>query len=142
MTPVGSADVDSNRRQARGSSLDALRRLPRSLPSSASGAALAVATLTTVGLLLRLSSFGDSLYGDEVGSYYVITGHSFGRLIHLLSGHSLELTPPVYFVLAWVSERLFGDSAQSLKLVSLLAGTATIPLTYTLGRWTVGGALA
>ena len=41
-------------------------------------------------------------------------------------------------MLAWVSTKIFGVSAESLKLVSLVAGTATIPLTYLLGRRLVG----
>jgi Dolichyl-phosphate-mannose-protein mannosyltransferase len=98
---------------------------------------VALAVITVLGVIVRLPSFGDSLFGDELSSYYVVTGHSLGRVIHLLNGHEVELNPPLYFVLAWVSEKLFGVSAQSLKLVSLLAGTAMIPLTYVLGRRTV-----
>jgi 4-amino-4-deoxy-L-arabinose transferase-like glycosyltransferase len=97
-----------------------------------------VAAITVVGLLLRLASFGDSLFGDELAAYFVVTGHSLGRVLYLMRGHSNELNPPLFFVLAWVSDRLFGDSAQALKLVSLLAGTATIPLIYVLGRRTIG----
>jgi len=96
-----------------------------------------VIAITAAGLLVRLPAFGDSLFGDEVGAYWVITGHGLGTVMHLLRGHSPELNPPLWFVLAWISEKLFGVSPQSLKLVSLLAGTATIPLTYLLGRWTV-----
>lgn len=91
-----------------------------------------------VGLLLRLPSFENSLFGDELSTYFVVTGHSLGRVIYLMNGHSIELNPPLFFILAWVSEKLGGDSAQSLKLVSLVAGTATIPLTYVLGRRTIG----
>jgi 4-amino-4-deoxy-L-arabinose transferase-like glycosyltransferase len=98
---------------------------------------LLVGAITLIGLLLRLPSFGDSLFGDEVGAYWIVTARSFGQVIHLLSGHSPELNPPFWFVLAWVSEKLFGNSAGALKLVSLLAGTATIPLTYVLGRITL-----
>ena len=94
----------------------------------------AVSAITLVGLALRLSSFGDSLFGDELSTYYIVAGHSFGRVMHLLNNHSVELNPPLFFMAAWVSTRLFGLSTESLKLVSLLAGTATIPLIYLLGR--------
>jgi hypothetical protein len=97
-----------------------------------------VGAVTVIGLLLRLPSFGDALFGDEVGAYWIVTGRSLGQVIHLLSGHSPELNPPFWFVLAWASEKLFGNSAHALKLVSLLAGTATIPMTYVLGRITLG----
>src|SRR5947209_2753469 len=102
--------------------------------------ALLVGVITMAGLLLRLPSSGDSLFGDEVGAYWIVTGHNIGQVIQLMSGHapSPELNPPLWFVFVWASEKVFGASPQSLKLVSLLAGTATIPLTYLLGRVTVG----
>jgi mannosyltransferase len=99
---------------------------------------LLVGAITVIGLLVRLPSFGDALFGDEVGAYWIVTGRSLGQVIHLLSGHSPELNPPFWFLLAWASEKLFGNSAHALKLVSLFAGTATIPMTYVLGRITLG----
>ncbi len=96
-----------------------------------------VGAITVVGVLLRLPSFADSLFGDELSTYFIVTGHSAGRVLYLLRGHSVDLNPPLFFLLAWVAER-FGDGAQALRSVSLLAGTAAIPLTYLLGLWTVG----
>jgi mannosyltransferase len=96
-----------------------------------------VALITVVGLLLRLPSLSNSLFGDEVGSYYIVTDHSVGQILHLLDGHSVDLTPPLYYLASWAMER-FGSSPQLLRLVSLLAGTAAIPLTYLLGLRTVG----
>ena len=78
--------------------------------------------------------YGDSLFGDELSTYYIVAGHSFGQMMHLLNNHSVELNPPLFFILTWVSQSLFGLSTESLRLVSLLAGTATIPLTFALGR--------
>jgi Dolichyl-phosphate-mannose-protein mannosyltransferase len=99
-----------------------------------------VGIVTLAGLALRLPSFGDSLFGDEVGAYWIVAGHSLGRVIYYMGGHppSPELNPPLWFVLAWFSTKVFGLSAWSLKLLSLLCGTATIPLTYLLGRFTAG----
>jgi mannosyltransferase len=119
---------------------DAANGLPwldRRASASASAAAIVLGAITLAGLLLRLRSFGDSLFGDELSTYYVVTGRSPGGILHLLNGHFIDLNPPLFFISAWASEKVFGASAQSLKLVSLLAGTATIPLTYLLGRLTV-----
>jgi mannosyltransferase len=98
-----------------------------------------VGAITVAGFLLRLPSFGDSLYGDEASTYYVVTGHSLGRVIDLLQGNSVELSPPLFFAVAWATEKL-GDSARLIRLGSLLAGTTAIPLTYLLGVRTVGRA--
>jgi 4-amino-4-deoxy-L-arabinose transferase-like glycosyltransferase len=94
--------------------------------------------LVLVALVVRLPWFGDALYGDEVQAFWDVSGRSLGDTVHLLAGNSTELSPPLFFVLAWFSERLFGSSAESLRVVSLAAGLATIPLTYLLGRWTLG----
>lgn len=86
---------------------------------------------------MRLPSFNDSLFGDELSTYFIVTSHSVGHIVQLLQGRSVDLNPPLFFVLAWVAER-FGDGAQALRMVSLVAGTTAIPLTYLLGLWTVG----
>jgi 4-amino-4-deoxy-L-arabinose transferase-like glycosyltransferase len=101
------------------------------------GAIALVLAITLVGLALRLPSFGDSLFGDELSAYFIVAGHSFGQMMHLLNNHSTELNPPLFFMLTWLSQKLFGLSAETMKLVSLVAGTVTIPLTYALGRRTV-----
>lgn len=100
-------------------------------------ATLLVAGITAAGLLLRLSSFRSSLFGDELSSYYIVTGHSLGRVIHILNGHGVDTNPPLYFAVAWLVERL-GASAEALRLASLLSGIAAIPMTYLLGRRTIG----
>ena len=97
-----------------------------------------VALLTLIGLGLRWPSFRDSLFGDELSAFYIVAGHSFWTMIHLLNGHSTELNPPLFFMLTWISTKLFGLSAESLKLVSLLVGISTIPLLYVLGRQVFG----
>jgi hypothetical protein len=44
-----------------------------------------------------------------------------------------ESTPPLYYILAWVWERLFGDGAVGLRSLPALAGVATIPVAWALG---------
>ena len=92
-----------------------------------------------LGLLLRLPSFNDSLFGDELATYFIVTDHSLGDVVDLLQGNSPtgDLSPPLFFMVAWLTEGL-GGHAESLRIVSLLSGLAAIPLTYLLGLWTVG----
>jgi uncharacterized membrane protein len=95
-----------------------------------------VGAITVVGLLLRLPSFYSSLFGDEISTYFIVTGHSLGRVLQLVHSNQ-EVTPPLYFILAWTTKGL-AHSAQSIRLPSLVAGTSVIPLTYLLGLRTAG----
>jgi 4-amino-4-deoxy-L-arabinose transferase-like glycosyltransferase len=98
---------------------------------------LLVGAITAVGLLLCLPSYNDSLFGDELSTYFIVSGHSLGHALYLLRDHSIDLNPPLLFALAWTAAKL-GDHAQLIALPSLLAGTAMIPFTYLLGLRTIG----
>ena len=100
-----------------------------------------VGAVTVLGLLLRLPSFNDSLFGDELATYFVVTDRSLGDIVHLLEGNSVtgDLSPPLFFMVASLTDGL-GGHAESLRLASLIAGLAAIPLTYLLGIWTAGRA--
>ena len=96
-----------------------------------------VGLLTVGGLLLRLPSFHDSLFGDEISTYFIVTGHSLPRVLRLIESNQ-ETSPPLYFMLAWATKGLLGNPVESIRLLSLITGTAAIPLTFLLGLWTVG----
>ena len=103
----------------------------------APGWALAVVgAITLAGLALRIPSFADSLFGDEVSTYGIVSGHGPGAIIDLVRS-DLENTPPLFYLLAAGGERLAG-SPEGVRLPSLLAGVAAIPLTFWLGALTVG----
>jgi uncharacterized membrane protein len=95
-----------------------------------------VAGLTLAAFILRFSQLHQSLFGDEVLAYNEIHGHSLGELIRIVHT-GVESSPPLFFVLAWLSSKL-GDPTVWIRLPSLLLGTATIPITYLLGRETIG----
>ena len=99
-----------------------------------------VAGLTVMGLALRLPSFDDSFFGDELSSYFVVHGFGLGNVIDLVESEQ-EGTPPLYFLLAWLTKSV-GSPAEGLRVVSMLAGLAAIPLTYLLGLRTVGSRAA
>ncbi|MDP9231559.1 MAG: glycosyltransferase family 39 protein [Actinomycetota bacterium] len=45
-----------------------------------------------------------------------------------------ESTPPLYYVLAWGWSRIFGTGEVGLRALSALLGTATVPLSFAIGR--------
>lgn len=97
---------------------------------------LALGGLLLVGIALRIPLLDSALFGDEAGTHYSVTEHGLGRTIELIATEQ-EVTPPFFFILAWLTEKL-GDPHVALRIAPLLAGLATIPLTYLLGLRTVG----
>ena len=72
---------------------------------------------------LRLSAMGQSLYGDEVFAYQE-TAHGLGTLFDNLGDKGAEVSPPLFFVLAWAARRL-GEPTVLIRLPSLIFGTAS-----------------
>lgn len=97
---------------------------------------LAVAAATVGALILRATQMDQSLFGDEVLAYREIVGHSLGQVLHSV-GTGVESSPPLFFVLAWLSAKL-GDPTVWIRLPTLVLGVGTIPTVYLLGRETVG----
>jgi 4-amino-4-deoxy-L-arabinose transferase-like glycosyltransferase len=97
--------------------------------------AVVVGGLTLLALVLRLAVVRDSLLGDELIMFGIVHDRGLGDVLHVV--RATEKTPPLHFVLAWGSARL-GDPTLWIRLPSLLAGTALVPLAYRLGRDTVG----
>jgi hypothetical protein len=101
-------------------------------------ASLTVGGLTLIGFLIRLAGFDQSLFADELSTYWILDGNSLGEVLSSVRSDD-EITPPLYFVLAWLSLQV-GPDPEWVRLPSLLAGTATIPLIYLLGARCVGRA--
>ncbi len=120
-------------RPAGGAASPALRPVRSSL--------LAVFALTALGAIPRVIVAHQSVFSDELSTYWISVTHSLGGVMSLLysSGRiqHAEITPPLSFVASWLSTRL-GHSPELLRLPALLAGTATIPLVYAIGRRTIG----
>jgi mannosyltransferase len=114
---------------------------PVSRRHSVQTSALIVAALTVVGFAFRFIVAGQSIFADELSTYWISATHSLGGVLSLLYGTGTiahaEITPPLSFLLFWLSTRL-GHSPELLRLPSLIAGTATIPIVYLIARRTVG----
>jgi hypothetical protein len=96
---------------------------------------LAVAALTVIGFALRLEGLDQSLYGDEGYTLGIVDGQGFGDVISAV--HDTSITPPLHYALAWLAVQA-GDASVTVRLPSLILGTATIPLVYLLGRQVAG----
>lgn len=101
---------------------------------------LLLAAVTAAGLLLRLRGIGDSYFGDELYTADILLEPSLGGVIDRVQ--ETESTPPLYYVLGWLSGQLGGDALTMGRLPSLVFGTLAIPATYALGARTVPQAAA
>ena len=97
-----------------------------------------VAALTLLGFVLRLHYYGGSLVGDELSTLWIVDNHGLGGTVDFVSGDG-EITPPLYFILAWFATKL-GSAPELVRLPSLIAGVASIPLVYQLGVRTLSRA--
>jgi hypothetical protein len=103
--------------------------------SRVGGPAAVVAGLTLLALALRLVLLRDSLLGDELIMFGIVHDRGLGSVLDVV--RETEKTPPLHFVLAWAAARI-GDPTLWIRLPSLLAGVGLVPLSYALGRETVG----
>jgi mannosyltransferase len=89
--------------------------------------------LTLLAGALRLSTLGQqSLWYDEAFTPVHVLRGSLGSTLHNLV-HS-ENTPPLWYVLEWAITRVLGTGAVAMRLLSALAGIATVPVAWAIGR--------
>lgn len=91
-----------------------------------------VALLCVAGAVVRVLLARDALFADELSTYSIITGRGVGGVVAEV-GTDAEITPPLSFVLSWLTAHL-GQGPTWVRLPSLVAGVATIPAVYLLGR--------
>ena len=92
-------------------------------------AALCIVTL--LGLAIRIAMMKQGLFGDELFTFEIATHSSLGDVISGVRS-DLEVSPPLYNILAWGTHWL-ADPTVSIRFPSLVAGTALIPVVYALG---------
>jgi hypothetical protein len=97
---------------------------------------LVVGGITVVALAVRLAAFRGSFFGDELFTYEMATRPGLNDVLAGVRS-PVEITPPLFFFIAWAFQKL-GDPLVWLRVPSLLAGVATVPLVYVLGIRTVG----
>ena len=99
---------------------------------------LVLVIATAVGAALRLSVAGQSLFADELSTYWILDTNGLWGVISTVHTDA-EITPPLFFVLSWFTTRI-ELTPELLRAPAVLAGSATIPLVYLVGARTVGRA--
>jgi mannosyltransferase len=96
-----------------------------------------LAGLLVLAAALRFSTLGlQSFWYDESFSpVHVLHGSLWATLRSVV--HT-ENTPPLWYVIAWADARVLGTSEVALRLPSALAGVATVPVAWAIGRELAG----
>jgi uncharacterized membrane protein len=92
-----------------------------------------VAGLIAVGAALRFATLGvQSYHHDEIVTASRVLRVGFGHAMDAV-GFS-ESAPPLYYALAWIWTQITGTGPWGLRSLSAVAGVATIPVVYLIGR--------
>ena len=88
---------------------------------------VSVALITAIGAGLRFTFLDHSYWVDEVVTSDLVEG-PFVAMLRAIP-HA-ESTPPLYYILAWIWSRVVGADEASVRSLSALFGTLTIPICY------------
>jgi hypothetical protein len=96
-----------------------------------------LAALVVLAAALRLSTLDlQSFWYDEAYTPVHVLHASLSRTLHAMV-HS-ENSPPLWYLIEWVDYRLLGSGEFALRLPSALAGIATVPVAWAIGRELAG----
>jgi mannosyltransferase len=92
-----------------------------------------LAALTLLAAALRLSTLDlQSFWYDEAFTPVHVLHPSLWATLR--SVVHTENTPPLWYVIAWADTRVLGSGEVALRLPSALAGIATVPVAWAIGR--------
>ena len=91
----------------------------------------AVAGLIVLATVVRFYGIGHQGFWFDEANTAQLVRFSPGRMLGLLP--RTESTPPLYYCVAWVWARLWGDSEAGLRSLSALAGVLVVPVAYLAG---------
>jgi mannosyltransferase len=87
-----------------------------------------VAALTALAAVLRFYGLGHQGFWFDEANTALLVHFSPGKMLGLIP--QSESTPPLYYCVAWVWARVFGDGEAGLRSLSALAGVLVVPVAY------------
>lgn len=95
-----------------------------------------VGAVTLVALAIRLVVLQQPVVGDELSTFWIVNGNGLSGVVSTVYSDA-EISPPFFFLLAKVFS-VFGATGTSVRLPSMVAGVAVIPVFYLIGLRTLG----
>ncbi len=93
---------------------------------------LALGALVVVAAALRFTRIGHQSFWLDESFTVELVKRPFGDMLSGVS--SLESTPPLYYMLAWLWAKVFGHGEAGLRSLSALFGTLTVPVAWRAAR--------
>src|SRR4051794_13495111 len=94
---------------------------------------IVLGALIVLAAALRFATLGlQSLDYDEAYTAGIVLPGSLSHMLSLLP--KTESSPPLHYLLSWAWSRPFGLGEVSVRFLSALAGTATVPVVYAAAR--------
>ena len=93
---------------------------------------LGLLALVALAAALRFTRIGHQSFWLDESFTVDLVQRSFGDMLSGVA--STESTPPLYYVLAWLWEKLFGHGEAGLRSLSALAGTLAVPAAWRAAR--------
>ncbi|HEX4012129.1 MAG TPA: glycosyltransferase family 39 protein [Solirubrobacteraceae bacterium] len=88
--------------------------------------------IVVLGILVRFTTLGQQSFWYDEATTWGIVSHGLGHVLSTVP--RTESTPPLYYVLLWVWDRVFGTGEVGLRSFSALCSTLTIPVVFLIGR--------
>jgi mannosyltransferase len=88
--------------------------------------------LALAAALIRFATIDVQSYWFDEALTAKLVGSPFGDMLADIP--DTELTPPLYYVLAWPWAHVFGSEEAALRALSALLGIAVVPVAYLVGR--------
>jgi hypothetical protein len=89
----------------------------------------ALGGLVVVAAILRFYRLGHQGFWFDEGNTAQEVSFTVGQMLTLLKHY--ESTPPLYYGIAWVWSRVFGDTELGLRSLSALVGVLAVPMAFT-----------
>jgi mannosyltransferase len=92
----------------------------------------ALALIVALAAVLRFATLGVPAYWLDEWTTVTETDGAFGAIADAV--RDVEGAPPLYFVVLWAWQKVFGGGEIAIRSLSALLGTATVPVAYAAAR--------
>ncbi len=92
----------------------------------------AIVALTVLAAVLRFWGLGHQGFWFDEANTSLLVKFSLGKMLGLIP--QTESTPPLYYCVAWIWSRVFGDGEAGLRSLSALCGVLTVPVAWAAAR--------